>query len=166
MLSSIAWSAFTWEAFATLLAGLAAVAGAFFLGRRQIEILGRQTHLQESNLKISIFEKRMDVFRSVERFIYGVIAAGGPVSHEIERGFLIAEQEARFLFAKDVIDFLSEVWNNYVQLKVFKNVMQEEHEESGHYGEESRAKVHAAMQWISNCSDSLAQRFESISPIF
>ncbi|MCB2064567.1 MAG: hypothetical protein KDE25_14220 [Novosphingobium sp.] len=88
----------SWEAFATLVAGLSAVVGAYRLGRRQVEILKRQTELQEANLKISIFDRRMDIFRAVEGLIHGSLSKGGAVEDEIERKFLMAKQESRFLF--------------------------------------------------------------------
>ena len=159
------WCAFSWEAFATLATGLAAVIGAYSLGRRQIKILGRQTALQESQIKVAVFERRMDVFRAVEKLIHGVFHDGGPVSYELERGFVIAQQEARFLFANDTNDFLKEVWTKYVQLKVYDSVKKESFEETGQYGQENIDKTHEALTWLAECSSGLAGHFAAINPI-
>lgn len=163
--AAIYWSAFSWEAFATLATGLAAVLGAYRLGGRQIDILSRQTAMQESQIKISIFERRMDVFRAVERLIYETIAACGAVDDEVEKGFFIAQQEARFLFEKDTTVLLKQVWENYLQLKVYSRVMNEEFEQSNHYGQENIDKKYEALRWLAECSDSLAQHFAAINPI-
>lgn len=165
MACPIAWCGFSWEAFATLATGLAAVTGAYRLGGRQIKILHRQTTLQESQFKIGIFERRMDIFRAVEQLIFGVVGVGGPASDEIEQDFLIAKQEARFLFSKDISEFLTEIWKNYVQLKVYHDAMKESFEESGQYGKDNVEKKHSALKWISDCSDNLADRFAAINPI-
>lgn len=61
----IYWTEFSWEAFAALFAGIAAVGGAIYIGKRQTkiaerqtEILNRQTHLAEQELRIQLLEKR------------------------------------------------------------------------------------------------------------
>ena len=108
----------------------------------------------------------MDVFRAVEQMIYGVLGKGGPVDDLIEREFVRAKQEARFLFGKDLNSHLSDIWRNYVELKVYRDAMRDELEETGQYGVESKQKVHDAMGWLSNCSDNLSNRFSAINPSF
>lgn len=93
-MSSIDWSAFTWEAFATLVTGLAAVCGATAIGfrqirtqteiangqadiaRRQSDIMGRQTEImgfqaevERATLRASIFDRRLLVHKSISDFI-------------------------------------------------------------------------------------------------
>jgi hypothetical protein len=61
----IYWTEFSWEAFAALVTGIAAVGGAIYIGKRQTkiaerqtEILNRQTLLSEQELRIQLLEKR------------------------------------------------------------------------------------------------------------
>lgn len=56
---SIYWSQFSWEAFATLVAGLAAVVAAYYVGKNQIKIQKRQLRLIENDQKIQLLEKRI-----------------------------------------------------------------------------------------------------------
>ena len=162
----IAWSSFTWEAFATLTAGIAAVLAALVVGLRQSKVLNRQTELQASGLKIGLFERRMDVFRAVEQLIYGAIGNGGPVSDSVEREFIKAKQEARFLFDVSMDQLFRDIWENYVKLKIYSGTMNDEFEKSGHYGQENIDQKYAAIRWLSECSDNLADRFKAINPSF
>lgn len=56
---NIYWSQFSWEAFATLVVGLAAVVAAWWVGQNQIKIQRRQLRLIENDLKIQLLEKRI-----------------------------------------------------------------------------------------------------------
>ena len=57
----IYWSAFSWEAFATLATGLAAVGGAVWILMRQQLSLDRQVELQELKLRSDLFDRRFVV---------------------------------------------------------------------------------------------------------
>lgn len=66
---AINWGAFTWEAFATLVTGLAAVGAALVVAYRQAGIVERQVKLQEAELRNAVFDRRMDVYHKIRRYL-------------------------------------------------------------------------------------------------
>lgn len=171
MTCPIAWSDFSWEAFATLVTGFSAVLGAFLLGKRQAEILARQTALQESTLKVAIFDRRMEVFRAVEDLVAGVLRAGGSLqrggteSEEIVRRFNVARQEARFLFSEDVVSLLKEIRGNYLDIEFAPENMRESYESVSRPDQEDMDKKRKALEWFLNCSENLSSSFKEIRPV-
>jgi hypothetical protein len=70
------WTEFSWEAFAALFTGIAAVGGAIYIGKRQTkiaerqtDILNRQTILAEQELQIQLLEKRSDCVRAMRELV-------------------------------------------------------------------------------------------------
>jgi len=52
----IYWQAFSWEAFASILTGIAAVSGAVYIGHRQMKI-------KEQELRLSLLEERRNLIK-------------------------------------------------------------------------------------------------------
>ena len=75
----IYWTAFKWEAFATLMTGFIAVAATWSVGRRQIDILGKQNSdareasnrdfaIREQSFRIDLLNHRYDFIKEFRRF--------------------------------------------------------------------------------------------------
>lgn len=103
----IDWCGMTWEAFATLAAGGAAVIGATIIGINQTKILGAQHTLEKLRLKSELFDKRYRVF--VEFGVFLDIAAAGPESEiqKVIEGTRQNVERSIFLFDHTVYDVLS-----------------------------------------------------------
>lgn len=85
---SIDWCSFTWQAFATLITGFAAVGGATFVGVRQhglakeqARIADRQAttattaaHVAKLKLRADLFEKRMEVYLAVQEYLRAALS--------------------------------------------------------------------------------------------
>lgn len=80
-MSSIDWQSFTWEAFATLATGAAAVVAATLVGFRQIRLAHQQTelarrerergyHLNLATYQVSLLEARREFLRAFEEIWY------------------------------------------------------------------------------------------------
>lgn len=101
----IYWSTFTWEAFATVATGILAVAAAAWVGRRQADIAARQTDilarqvaLDELKLRTDLFDRRMVVYVATERLLARVLTEFDEKEREVERAFVLAMDQAGFLF--------------------------------------------------------------------
>jgi hypothetical protein len=101
----IHWEEFSWEAFATLATGLAAVVAAFIVGRsqvaisrRQTEILERQVGLDALKLRSELFERRMVVYEATKDFLIAIIQHAREPDGSIWRAFILAVDQAKFLF--------------------------------------------------------------------
>lgn len=55
---TVYWSDFSWEAFATILTGIAAVGGAIWVGSKQVKLLDQQRIQTDTNLRIQLLERR------------------------------------------------------------------------------------------------------------
>lgn len=95
----IDWCAFTWEAFATLVTGLAAVGGATLVGLRQASLQGLDIRLQ-------LFERRYEVLRGIEEYMAWAIQLRRVPPDELASDFLRARSDAAYLFSKPVVDQL------------------------------------------------------------
>jgi hypothetical protein len=153
----IAWCDFSWEAFATLFTGLAAVGGAICVGlkqvaisRRQTAILERQVKLQAQSLRSDRFDRRYRVFEETQNLILGVFGPDGDApSYETSRPFLTAMGEARFLFDESVVIGLEEIRDRLGQLRVLQKTMQNNYQNDGSYGEGNPQREEDAKLWFS-----------------
>jgi len=113
----IYWSALSWEAFATLFTGIAAVAGATIVGWRQMRLLHRQieiTHLATDNdrkirqneLRLKLLERREGVIQIV-RDSSAAFQATVDLAGEERKALWGAIQKSEFLFPPSLTDGLS-----------------------------------------------------------
>lgn len=107
MACEIDWCGMTWEAFATLAAGAAAVIGATIIGIKQTRILDSQNRLERLRLKSELFDKRYRVF--VEFGVFLDIAATGPANEvqKVIEGTRQNVERSIFLFDHSVYVALS-----------------------------------------------------------
>lgn len=113
---TIYWDQFTWEAFATLVAGGAAVAGAVVvanrqhgLAERQTEILARQAELSTLAIRADLFDRRMKVYETTREFLSKIVLHGTPPDDPAEIAFNGARRDARLLFSKTLFDDLTAI---------------------------------------------------------
>jgi len=119
----IDWPSFTWEAFATLSTGFAAVTGAFVLGRRQLdisrqqtasaarqnEILERQLRLAELAYRHALFDRRMEVYVGIRDYLVDIMREAKPPTGETALRFHNAMSAARFVFSAEVNEKLEQL---------------------------------------------------------
>jgi hypothetical protein len=156
------WSEFSWEAFATLATGLAAVVAAYLIGRRQVQIQQAQTYLQERSLRFQLLDRRYSVFDRAEALLLEIVRTGHGPSRECERSFLIAKGEARFLFDTAVLIGLDEIWEKSVEYDALCRKMETIYREHGHYGEGNPRRKLDQITWISNRLATLPKLFDSM----
>jgi hypothetical protein len=155
-----------WGALATFSAGLMAVGGAVWVGRKQVavaarqaEILDRQAKLAELTLRHELFDRRWKVFEATRNFIAGVINDDGVPSDAVLRAFFVAQIEAQYLFPNGVYQALREISDRALENSAVKTTMQALYQKEGHYGNDNVEKFHATMQWLND-------RLHHLSDIF
>jgi hypothetical protein len=131
----IYWCAFSWEAFATLVTGLAAVAAAFCIGRKQIEITKQQVDIQELAVRSELFDRRYDVFDRTEKFIWSVMREGDFLNDDTARDFVVAKGVSRFLLCQLVSDGLQEIWQQACELNQIQKNMNASYQRDQNFGE-------------------------------
>jgi hypothetical protein len=92
---------FSWEAFATILTGFAAVGAAWFVGSNQLEIQRRQTALTENDLKIQLLDKRSACVKSMREIHYAWLREMH-LSDDDWTKFYSLSQDAILLYPKKV----------------------------------------------------------------
>lgn len=120
----IYWTGFTWEAFATLAAGLCAVLAALSVARRQTTIIDRQVRLQELTFRSSIFDRRGKVYNAIRLHIGFVINGRQANAQSLSayEEFEIAMHTIRFLFSSTLsleMSALKEFSRVYSQRRLF-----------------------------------------------
>lgn len=141
-MGEFAW--ISWEAFATLATGIAAVIAAAFVGLRQAKILERQVEIQEAqtaiqdrqvailerqlgveNLRVrhDLFDERMRVYESFRAWLSDILVTGRvpPSGSALEVGMADALDRSRFLFGPDVHPALERVRKLSVSLEAHHN---------------------------------------------
>lgn len=112
------WSKFSWEAFATLATGFAAVAGAIVIGRRQLAInerqivvAARQARAEELALRAELFDRRLAVYRAVKAYLRhaGSLRTDSLPDVEVWQKFAEEMEQAQFLFDGSTQQRLHEV---------------------------------------------------------
>ncbi len=94
---------------ATFLTGIAAVVAAARIGRRQVqiasrqvEIIGKQTQLQELSVREALFERRFKIYRKTQDMLASIFRAAEPPSNDEISDFWRATDQAQFLFRPEV----------------------------------------------------------------
>ena len=150
----------TWDALATFVTGVSAVAGAVVVGLRQVgitreqtaiaarqaDILGEQTKLARLSFHETMFDRRMEVYDDVHAFLSSIIQYAAPPPRELEMNFLGALQRSRFLFRPEVYDTLSELWKKACAFDALKSVMDHSYKTEGHYGDGNPEKESQMLQ--------------------
>lgn len=106
----IVWSEFSWEAFATLATGLAAVAGATWVARGQMKIQKKQTEIQAATLRSDLFDRRFEVYTATAEFLVAMIRGSRTLPPAETEKFLEAASKSRFLFQPEVYEALDEIY--------------------------------------------------------
>lgn len=114
----------SWEAWATFGVGLAAVAGAYRIGIRQIATLERQTDILraqadqgELQIRVDLYDRRSAVY-STTRDFGSMIASGNDSSVALKMAFGDALNASRFLFGPELQQWLRKFYAAAVQLDV------------------------------------------------
>jgi len=126
----INWGSFDWASFATLagaffgalatlVVGIAAVKGAYRVGKRQTDILDRQIALQEASLKADLFERRLATYEIAADFLLHLSDLGDtPVGEDRINRFAVKMRESRFIFSAPVYPALDEIWQKAAALRL------------------------------------------------
>lgn len=166
---------FTWEAFATLITGLAAVAGATFVGLRQINIsesqvkiadkqsliLKKQVDLDELKFRADLFEKRFAVYEATRNILIQALEGSKRPANDDKRqmNFLIAKDQATFLFRPSVGDDLQIIWIKICASQAVRAEMDGNFARDGTYGDGLIEKDLEHSLWHS-------ERLKTLSDIF
>lgn len=97
----------TWEAFATLAAGGAAVIGATLIGLNQTKILDAQHRLEKLRLKSELFDKRYRIFGEFAVFLDVAATRVQELTPTVIEGTRQNVERSIFLFDQSVYDALS-----------------------------------------------------------
>lgn len=133
----IYWSEFTWEAFATLSTGLAAVGGAVFVGLRQLAIAKRQTDITEGQTKIlalqaqleqmkirsDLYDRRFAVFDATETYLVAVLNSEKRATIDAQVAFAKAIDHSRFLFEPAVFANLNGIRKDAEKLFTYRTML-------------------------------------------
>lgn len=123
----IQWYQFDWLSFSTLFTGIAAVAAAYLVGKKQTvisqnqnQILSRQVDLAESSLRASLFEKRLETYETAKDFIIFVMLQRYRIADRpaLEKEFAAKIRESLFLFKDQrIYEQLNTLWKNARELE-------------------------------------------------
>lgn len=163
----IDWSAFTWEAFATLATGFLAVGAAIYVGRRQTGIAERQTRIQaeqvalaDLTLRAGLFDRRLAVYRTTFDFVGHVVTHAERPTRELERSFLDARSQASFLFFDPVRQELKQIWDDVNAYTALKLVSAHLLKTEGHHG--SSESIERTYELLT----SLSARLDKLDVVF
>ena len=165
---SIDLSGFTWEAFATLATGFAAVAGASVVGlrqtkisKRQNEILDRQSRLAEAELRADLFERRLQTFEATADFVIHISELPDDDQKHRERMNLFAAKlrESQFLFKPHVYAALTEIWEKGNDFRVDRAISIGNHSDGVRNDAELERRILEQPSWLLGRLETLAEVF-------
>jgi dsDNA-binding SOS-regulon protein len=155
---SINWCAFTWEAFATILTGVSAVAGAVWVARGQMKIQNKQTHIQAYALRSDLFDRRYKIFDETRKFLTNIPPSRESDYHDAKSQFQAAREEALLLFDNNVLDGLQEIWKQFLIFEDYRGT-DTPTDSSSNDGDQERQD---ARLWLLKRKDSLPELFHSM----
>ena len=158
----IYWAAFSWEAFATLATGLAAVGAAVVIGMKQAEIQRVQAGIQSLALKSDLFDRRYSLYDRVKRYLIDLQKLAGQRDWDCEQQFLVARGEAQFLFHSSVVTGIDEIWNKACEYCALRLEMEESFAASGSYGIGNPNRQLEARRWFHDRLQTLPDLFHEM----
>lgn len=120
---SVAWCSITWEAFATLVAGLVAVGGAIVIWFRQQTILEHQTTIERLKLRSDTFDRRWEIYQATVNWLREWFETGDRPAPEIDSAFVWAIEKSKFLFRPAVTSQLTEWHMMALNLQILNRQM-------------------------------------------
>jgi hypothetical protein len=116
--------AIAWDAWATLAVGIAAVAGAYRIGSRQVKTSERQTDIQRSQveqsrlqLRAELYERRILAYSAIRDYA-AQSALGNELPTDVQKAFFEALNASRFLFGPNIQDWIRQVYAAATQLRI------------------------------------------------
>jgi hypothetical protein len=166
----IAWCAFTWEAFATLATGLAAVGGATHVGRKQVAIskrqtaiLNRQVELEAHSLRSDLFDRRYVIFEATEKLLRDIVQSGDRPENRLLDEFRSAMSKSRLLFHSDVYVGLTEILSHVLDFDAKKNASDQFNKANDEFDVTLVEREDTANQWLSDRLATLPELFEELN---
>ncbi len=126
---------------------------------RQSRILEKQVHLEELKLRSELFERRFAVYEATRSFCSAIIRHADEPEQKVQREFLIALEQSKFLFRPSAHDDLKDLWKRSCSFFATKSVMKHKYETTRDYGQDNIEREHAYLNW-------LTERFDSLSDLF
>lgn len=161
----IAWSEFSWEAFATLAAGAMAVGAAIWVGRRQLkiadrqtEILGQQAAIAGLAVRTELFDRRMEVYEASWDLLMEIVRHAAEPPREAEQRFLRAKADAKMLFSAEIGAYLQAFWEDVIHFSAAHKECRRHYDRHGHYGPSLDAE-HKRMDSLTARVDSMPEAF-------
>jgi hypothetical protein len=96
-----------WQALATFVTGILAVAAAIHVGRKQTEILNRQAKIAENQIKIELFGDRVACVKKMHD-LYSMWNQDGRLKNEQIREFIDLFYDVELLFPKNIYKEMDE----------------------------------------------------------
>lgn len=141
------WLPLTWDAVATLLTGFAAVGGAVFVGRKQVEITKLQTRIQQgqadddrklrqNELKLKLLDRRQECIRKIR---HANIAFNTMVRlDDKQRNELYgAIRESELIFPPNMIDKLENTLTKIYKIPIAERIQSSRRQQ----GKETEADI-------------------------
>lgn len=138
MIPQMTFDYLSWEAFATLFTGIAAVAGAVVIGWRQQRIIQGQAEIERLTLNASLFDRRLKIVDSFNKLRQSLKWRASDPSEALAE-FAKASEVAVFLFPMTTADLISEIWGVATKLVSARTGMDEE------ANEENKKAIYEAM---------------------
>lgn len=172
---------FPWEALATLVAGLAAVIGAVFVGKRQMiiangqneiltrqadiasrqtDILAQQVELEALKLKSELFDRRFEIFEAAHAFLIAAYNGEDLEGHAASIAFARARDAGRFLLDDETVDQLEKASNHGWQYGALKRYLESRGEFEDRDEENDYQAIMAAQAQIGRDLTGLAAIFK------
>lgn len=159
-------AAAVWAACIGLLGGVLALIGAIMIGRRQMMILGEQTAIQaramgieDLKVRADLFDRRMDVYETVEAYVRAIQMRGQPPSSTlVDNGtdreedlalsgaFHEAMNRSRFLFGDEVRQRIwDDIWRKASMLESHLIALEEAEGDVDHASRIADLQTHFAL---------------------
>lgn len=132
---TIVWSSFSWEAFATLLTGLAAVIAAWSIGRRQLKIqeqaqrfhetqTTRDFELSTQTFRNELLDRRVDCITKI-RSVSSAWSRNSRINDEEWQELIVAFQQAQLIFPKSISDSIGIALESSFRQRIHENRSQD-----------------------------------------
>lgn len=79
----------------------------------------QQWVVNKANLRERLFEKRFELFKQTQRFLTSIMQSASVEDDQLP-DFFDAVQRSRFLFGKDIQDYLDEIRKRALQMRMYK----------------------------------------------
>ncbi len=131
-----------------LVAGILALCGAIWVGKKQTKITELQTKISDRSLMLSLLDIRSETHNKIRNFFLYILHHAREPDSQTRDDFNYGRHRSKILFSDKINNEIKEMDDKCYQYFCLKGEMDDKYEATGNYGDGNSAKEFDFLTWL------------------